>query len=198
MIIKYKYNIILLLFVLFFGRSISVAQDSKVPNNRITTVIDSSDILYLTMKQEFTANVPLESVWEAYTTKTGWENWAVPLAEVDFKLNGTIRTNYNKEGQIGDSTTITINVLNFIPNKLITLQAEMSKHFPDFMQREEKDFYNIIIFENVDENKTKVISYGLGYKNNEKYKSLMKFFISANEETTMNLIKYLENGETIK
>ena len=32
-------------------------------------------------------------------------------------------------------------------------------------------------------------------RNNEKYQSLMKFFIQGNEQTYLNLIEYLETGK---
>ena len=63
------------------------------------------------------------------------------------------------------------------------------------MKEDEKDLYNTILFEELSPSKTKVISYGIGYKNNEKYMSLMKFFIQGNEQSYLNLISYLETGK---
>lgn len=80
----------------------------------------------------------------------------------------------------------------------MTLQAEISENFPEFMKKEAKDFYNVIYFSEVSSHKTKVESYGIGYKNNPKFLSLLKFFISANEMSYINLIKYLETGEKVK
>ncbi|MEQ9278288.1 MAG: hypothetical protein RLN83_02240, partial [Balneola sp.] len=56
--------------------------------------------------------------------------------------------------------------------------------------------FNVITFNELEQNRTQIISYGLGYKNNEKYKQLMKFFIQGNESSYKNLIKYLETGQT--
>jgi len=123
------------------------------------------------------------------------ESWATALAEIDFKVNGTIKTNYNKTGSIGDESTITLHILNYVPKRLLTLQAELTKNFPDFMKEDEKDLYNVILFEKINPKETKVISYGIGYKNNEKYMSLMKFFIQGNEKSYYNLISYLETGK---
>ena len=66
------------------------------------------------------------------------------------------------------------------------------------MQSETEDFYNIITFKALATNQTEIISYGLGYKNNEKYLSLMKFFIQGNELSYNNLITYLETGKVAK
>lgn len=161
---------------------------------RVISVLDTLDDGSLMLTQAFVINVPVNKVWEAYTTKEGWESWAVPKAEIDWKINGSIKTNYNPAGEIGDSTTITTHIINYIPEKLITLQAEITKNFPAFMKADEKDFYNIIEFIQTAPSRTKVVSYGLGYKNNQKYHDLLRFFIQGNEQTQLKLIKYLEGS----
>ncbi len=185
-------NLIVMIFVAL-STSISFGQDkSGNEKKRVVSKVDSTSNRELVLIQEFTVHSPIDSVWEAYTTKKGWENWAVPLAEIDLKVGGYIKTNYNEAGKIGDSTTIVTHIVNYVPKKLITLQAEITENFPEFMIKEAKDFYNVIYFEEVDKGNTSVISYGIGYKNNPKYLSLMDYFIPANEKLLMNLILYLE------
>ena len=184
---------ILLLLLLSFP-SILIAQKAIIPS-RVVSIVDSTHANNMTLTQTFTVNVSLDSVWNAYTTETGWESWATAMAVIDFKLNGLIKTNYNTNGSIGDSTTITLHIINYIPNRMLTLQAELTKHFPDFMQVDEKDLFNIIVFEELSPNKTQVTSYGVGYKKNEDYLALMKFFIQGNEQSFLNLIAYLESGK---
>jgi uncharacterized protein YndB with AHSA1/START domain len=173
----------------------SYAQSTEtISQKRVLSTIDSTKTPELVLIQEFTIKAPLEAVWDAYTTKNGWESWAVPLAQVDLKVGGTIKTNYNKDGTIGDSTTITTHIINYVPKQLITLQAEITDNFPDFMKKEADDFYNVIYFDPLDDATTKVKSFGIGYKNTPKYRSLLNYFISANEQTLMNLINYLEKN----
>jgi len=169
--------------------------NGEFERKRVVSTIDSTKTPELVLVQEFIVNVPVDSVWNAYTTKKGWESWAAAIAEIDLKVNGVIKTNYNKEGRIGDESTIILHVLNYVPKRLLTLQAELTANFPDFMKEDEKDLYNVILFEEISPNETKVISYGIGYKNNEKYMSLMKFFIQGNEQSYLNLISYLESGK---
>jgi uncharacterized protein YndB with AHSA1/START domain len=159
---------------------------------RVSSTIDSTYQDELVLIQEFTVDAPINQVWDAYTTKEGWENWSVPLAEVEFKIGGTIKTNYNPNGQIGDSTTIVTNIINYVPFQLLTLQAEITDNFPEFMKKEAKNFYNVIYFDEVQTGQTKVKSFGIGYRNTPKYMNLMNFFIPANEKTLMRLIEYLE------
>ena len=165
---------------------------------RVTSQIDSTYSPELFLIQALSLNTPIEKVWNAYTTKQGWESWAVPMAEINWKVGGMIRSRYDTKGKIGDAGTIVNHIINYVPMKLITLQAELSPHFPEFMQGDAKDFYNVIIFTKIDDSKTKVESYGIGYKNTEKYQSLMKFFIPANEQSYINLINYLEKGQKVE
>ena len=190
---------IIVLCCLICSAIFASAQTSKeLVDHRISSRIDSSVQGEWVLIQGFEVGVPLDSVWNAYTTKSGWESWAVSLAEVDWRINGMIRTTYNKNGTIGDSSTIVLHILNYVPKKLITLQAELTKHFPEFMQADAKNFYNIISFEKLDAARTKVTSYGIGYRDTPKYRSLMKFFIAGNEKSYQQLITYLETGQTIK
>ena len=186
---------VLYTFLFLYFPFVLVAQTTGNTENRITSIIDSSKVDNMVLKQSFIVNVALDSVWNAYTTKKGWESWATSIAEIDFKINGIVKTNYDKAGEIGDESTITLHILNYIPKRMLTLQAELTKNFPAFMKADEKNLYNVILFEEVSPSKTKVISYGIGYKNNEKYMSLMKFFIQGNEQSYLNLISYLETGK---
>ena len=188
-------NTILILILVFLTSSSFGQANEEIAQKRVVSSIDSTKTPEIVLVQEFIVNVPVDSVWNAYTTKKGWESWAAAIAEIDLKVNGVIKTNYNKEGRIGDESTIILHVLNYVPKKLLTLQAELTANFPDFMKEDEKDLYNVILFEEISPNETKVISYGIGYKNNEKYMSLMKFFIQGNEQSYLNLIAYLESGK---
>ena len=180
-------NLFMFLTCIVFGQ-----KESPSETKRIVSTIDSTHSPELVLTQEFTVHAPIDSVWKAYTTKEGWESWAVPVAQVELSVGGSIKTNYNPIGEIGDSTTITTHIINYVPNKLLTLQAEITDNFPEFMKAEADDFYNIITFEETENGNTKVSSYGIGYKNTAKYLQLMNFFIPANEKTLMNLIQYLE------
>lgn len=188
-------NKLLTLLFLFSIINITFSQENSVPTDRVTSRIDSSNVEEFVLIQEFNVNVPIDSVWNAYTTKQGWESWATALAEVNIKNGGLIRTNYNKNGKIGDSTTIVLHVKNYVPKKLITLQAELTNNFPEFMKDDEKNLYNLVYFQSIKPTVTKVTSYGIGYKNNTKYKTLLKFFIKGNEMSYLNLISYLETGK---
>lgn len=181
---KNRLTILLSLFLV----SITFGQEK-----RVISKIDSTKTPEIVLIQELTVKASIDAVWDAYTTKKGWESWAVPLAEIDLKVGGFIKTNYNEQGQIGDSTTIVTHIINYVPKRLLTLQAELTDNFPDFMKDDAKDFYNVIYFDELENGSTHIKSFGIGYKNTPKYISLMNYFIPANEKTLMRLIAYLEN-----
>ena len=122
---KVLYILLLLHFPL-----VLVAQTTKNLENRVVSVIDSSTVDNMVLKQSFIVNVDLESVWNAYTTKKGWESWATAIAEIDFKINGIIKTNYNKAGKIGNG------LLGFLStgSNLAMLNNVFFANLGDFLQ----------------------------------------------------------------
>lgn len=146
----------------------------------------------LILKQEIVINAPVEKLWNAYTTAESWEKWVTPIVEMDFKINGTIKSHYDPKAKIGDKGTIVIHILNYIPNKQITMQAEVAENFPAFMKGEEKNLYSIVELSAISNSTTKVTLYGVGYKNEQRWLDLLKFFIQGNEMTLNNLKKFVE------
>jgi uncharacterized protein YndB with AHSA1/START domain len=147
----------------------------------------------LMLRQEIIINAPLHDVWRAYTTESDWKQWATPVVEIDLKINGTIKSHYTPNAKIGDPGTITIHILNYIPYRQITMQAEIPDNFPAFIKAEEKNLYSITMFQEITANQTKVTLYGIGYKNEDKWIKLLNFFIQGNEMTLNKLKSYIEN-----
>ena len=199
-----KYFNVLILLACIIGGSCTpktatqTSSKSVSSTNRITSVIDSTYKDNMVLTQSFEIEATPEAVWEAYTTAKGWQSWVAPLAEVDFRLDGTIKSNYDKNGKIGDPQTVVLHIINFVPQKMITLQAELTANFPEFMKADAQQLYNVIHFETLGPKRVRLTSYGIGYRNTAKYKGLMKFFISGNESSYQKLISYLEKGETVK
>jgi uncharacterized protein YndB with AHSA1/START domain len=158
----------------------------------ITSRVDTVNEEYLTLVQEFTVNTSVENTWAAYTTSKGWEAWVAPLADVDLKPGGTIRTNYNKDGELGDSTTNYLTIVNYVENYFITLQAQERKEWPQFLKDDGPNLYNVITFEPAGKGSCRVISYGMGYKQTQEHANVLGYFIKANEGLLRKLITYLE------
>lgn len=142
----------------------------------------------LMLVQEVVVNVPPEKIWNAFTREEIWKKWVSPVVEINLKINGSIRSHYNPEAKPGDPGTIVIRILNYIPYKQITMQAELSENFPAFIREEEKNLYSVVTFEKEGNGVTRIIQYGLGYKNEPRWHELLSFFIQANE-MSLNQLK---------
>ena len=146
----------------------------------------------LVLIQEVSVSAAVEDVWAAYTTSEGWTGWAAPKAEIDLRVGGIIRTAYT--GDIGGENTNTLKIMNYVPNKLLTLRANVSDNWPEIMKKDAERLSNVILFESTGPNTTQIQSFGIGYTDSPELEQLMSFFIKANEGLLDNLKLYLESG----
>lgn len=159
-----------------------------------TSRIDTLPSGELMLTQEIIINTSVDKIWKAYTDPAEWKKWVTPVVEMDFKINGIIKSHYDSTATIGDKGTIVTHILNYIPNKQITMQAELNENFPEFMKGEEKNLYSIVELEKISEGQTKLTIYGIGYKNEQQWRDLLKFFIQGNEMTLNKLKSFLETN----
>lgn len=154
-----------------------------------TDTLQSGELM---LKQEIVINTSVDNVWKAFTEPEHWKKWATPVVEIDFRVNGTIRSNYNPNAKIGDKGTITLHIPFYIPKQQIVMQAEIADNFPEFIKGEEKNLYSINDFQKISDNQTKVTIYGIGYRNEQRWQELLNFFVQGNELMLNNLKKSLE------
>lgn len=160
---------------------------------QIKSQIVKTDASELILVQVVVVEAPIGEVWRAYTTNAGWMAWASPLAEIDLRAGGTIRTHYGSDAKIGDPGTNTLHIVNYVPERVLTLRAEMSERWPDAMKEDEGQLMNVIVFDAQSEVMTRIESYGVGYRDLPEYDDLLKFFIPANEGLFKKLKEYLED-----
>ena len=68
----------LAIIICFFSVSLLSGQnDQDTKEKRVVSKIDTTKSPELVLIQEFIVNVPLDSVWNAYTTKEGWERYSM-------------------------------------------------------------------------------------------------------------------------
>lgn len=154
-----------------------------------TDTLQSGELM---LKQEIIINASVDDVWKAFTEPEQWKKWATPVVQIDFRINGTIQSNYDPKAKIGDKGTITLHIPFYIPKQQIVMQAEIADNFPEFAKGEEKNLYTVNEFQKISDQQTKVIIYGIGYKNEPRWHELLNFFIRGNEMMLNNLKKSLE------
>ncbi|MCR9246270.1 MAG: SRPBCC domain-containing protein [bacterium] len=151
-----------------------------------------------TLVQEVLIAAPIEKVWNAYVTSAGWTAWASPVAKIDLRPGGTIRTHYGHDAKIGDPGTNELRIVNFVPQRVLTLQAKKSAAWPEVMKRDAEHLMNVIVFDDLGKQGTRIWSYGVGYRKDPAYEKMLAFFHQANEKLFQKLIAWAERGERSK
>jgi uncharacterized protein YndB with AHSA1/START domain len=129
---------------------------------------------------EVEIDASVDDIWEAFTTTEGIKSWVAPLAEVDFKVGGKWRANYNKDGKLGDAITIENTILCYDPKRMIALKATgFPEGFP--FKDAAKDTWSVFYFHPVSKTRTKITVVGLGYNDTPQSKKRRSFFETANK-----------------
>lgn len=129
---------------------------------------------------EVEINASVDDIWDAFITTDGLRSWVAPLADIDLKVGGKWRANYNKNGKLGDAKTIENTILCYDPKRMISLKAT---GFPEGFEFEAaaKETWSVFYFTPVSKAKTKITVVGLGYNDTEKSKKMRSFFETANK-----------------
>lgn len=135
---------------------------------------------------------PLDAVWQALTTKNGWEAWNVAHCEFDLKVGGKIRSHYDKAGVIGDPNTIENDILAFEPHRFYAIRVgKPPEKFP--FKDAVKSVWHVIAIEDAGHGRTRVRVTGLGYGSDEESQKMRKFFEAGNAHTMKKLKDYFAN-----
>lgn len=129
---------------------------------------------------EYVIDASIDVVWKAFSTNEGLKSWAAPLADIDLRIGGKWRANYNSDGVLGDETTIENTILCYDPKRMLSLKA--TKFPKDFQFAEAaKETWSIFYFETLSDAKTKITIVGLGYTDTEQSLKMRSFFKPANK-----------------
>src|SRR5690349_5860849 len=72
---------------------------------------------------EAVVDAPIAAVWNAWTTADGLRAWLAPHADIDLRVGGLMRSNYNAQGRLGDEGTIENRVLAYEPQRMLAIQV---------------------------------------------------------------------------
>lgn len=146
---------------------------------------------------EVEIDASVDDVWKAFTTTEGLKSWVAPLADIDFKVGGKWRANYNKDGELGDSATIENTILCYDPKRMISLKATgFPESFP--FADAAKETWSVFYFASVSSSKTKITVVGLGYNDSEQSKKMRSFFETANKYSMDQLSAALKKPSASK
>jgi uncharacterized protein YndB with AHSA1/START domain len=193
---KYIYFVILACVLGALSMGLNDSENAQQPvgmeGPASTYNVEATEEGQLIVTETITVDAPVDRVWKAYTTSEGYAAWAAVAAEVDLQPGGTIRATYDPDGDLEGENVNTLHIVNYVPERLLTLQAEVSPNWPNVMKRDADNLYNVIIFKELGPEKTRIISYGLGYTDSPELRGMMQFFEKANQRLYQKLIDSLE------
>jgi uncharacterized protein YndB with AHSA1/START domain len=135
---------------------------------------------------EGVVSAPVDAVWAALVTKEGQESWNVAHAEIDLKIGGKMRTQYDPAGRIGDPNTIENTILCFEPRRMLAIQVlNPPEKFP--FKTAIKKVWTVIYFEDDGPSLTSLRIVGNGYSDDEESLKLRSFFEKGNAYTLQKL-----------
>ncbi|QOW10452.1 hypothetical protein Q73A0000_08770 [Kaistella flava (ex Peng et al. 2021)] len=177
---KYKKTLFLLVLILIPFTGIR----AQVTNSSYVTAFGEKAL-------QFTTVVPISriEVWKLFTTEKGLEKWIAPVVKTNIKIGGWIKTNYDKTKTTEDSTTIQLDIINYLDHELLTLKVNLNDHFPVEARNEDQHLQEIIQFVSMGKGKTKIISTMVGWGKGSHWDQTYTFFEKGNEWTYKELLK---------
>lgn len=135
-------------------------------------------------------DAPVAAVWKAFTDASEMKQWMVPLVEIDLRVGGLMRSNYNADGTLGDENTIENRILAFEPECMLSIRAvKAPKDFPfaDLIA----ETWSVMHFEPLSPNRTRIRLVGMGYGEGKQWKQMRDFFQQGNQWTLDRLREHL-------
>jgi len=131
----------------------------------------------------------IEETWKLFTTDEGLKKWIAPVAKVDMKIGGSIRTNYDAHKTIDDTSSIKLDIINYIEYEMLTLKVNLNNSFPPEAKNEDKNLQEIIQLVKMDDHKTKIISTMVGWGQGAHWDKVYGFFEKGNDWTYREMLK---------
>jgi uncharacterized protein YndB with AHSA1/START domain len=145
------------------------------------------------LRQSISVPAGVLVVWQAFTTTDGVRSWAVPVADVDFRLGGIWESSYKRDARIGDPGNIRNRFLSFLPPRMFAMQAiQAPPSFPhaDLLP----EIFTVVEFEELGPSEVRVTVSMVGYKDGGGYDVLYRHFEAGNAWTLQQLRRRFEEG----
>jgi uncharacterized protein YndB with AHSA1/START domain len=132
-------------------------------------------------------------VFAAFTTSEGFASWAVPIANVEFRIGGYIESSYDAGAKPGDPGNIKNQIAAYVPDRFLVLrnvQAPPGFADPELFQRT----VTVIEFIALDARHTRVILTNAGYGSGDRFDTLYRHFEWGDAYTLQELKNRFEKG----
>ncbi len=132
------------------------------------------------LRTETVVHAPVADVWKAFTTREGIQSWLVPVAEVDLRLGGTLKTNYNPQAKIGDPGTIVHHILSYEPERMLSTRFDAPETAAAEARLAAQQTWVVYRFEPISEDETRVTATMMGWGEGADWDRSYAFFQKGN------------------
>jgi uncharacterized protein YndB with AHSA1/START domain len=133
--------------------------------------------------------VDIKTAWALFTTDDGLKKWIAPQAHINLAVGGTIVTNYDKDKPLSDASSITLPIINYVDNEMITFKVNLNDNFDKAARAEDKNLQEVVMFKQIAPNQTQIISSMIGWGKGPAWDKTYNFFVQGNEWTYNELLK---------
>ncbi len=134
-------------------------------------------------------DAPVADVWALWATSEGLRAWLAPHADIDFRVGGLMRANYNAAASLDAPDTIENRILSFEPERMLSIQvAKAPDNFP--FPNAIYVMWTVMYFEALDANRTQVRVVGLGFDATEESQNMRAFFERGNMATIQQMQRH--------
>lgn len=138
-----------------------------------------------TLVTESIINAPVSEVWRLFTTSAGLESWMAPHADIDLKVAGLMRVNYEANGTLDDDATVVREILSFEPERMLSFRAHRTAQDSGYLT---EGMWWVIYFQPLEPGgMTNVRIVTLGYPDAAKWAEAKEFYRKDSADTLEQL-----------
>ena len=133
-------------------------------------------------------NAPLAEVWGLFTTSAGLQRTGAAHAEVDLRIGGEIRADYDAKGKLGGPATMVHEILAYEPERMLAIRLKQPPaSFPD--PQTARQIWTVLYFTPSGPDMTHIRVVGLGYSDDAASQSVRRHFAERNRWTLDHIAK---------
>lgn len=174
--------------------AIAMTQVNKMTADTIYNTSFITDKGEKIQRLEFVLDTTIQAVWKAFTNEQEIKTWMVPVVKLDLRIGGKQQSHYRKDAIIGETGTITLNIINYLPIELITYKVNLTEAFPEKCRQEDNNLQYIVRFDILEKNKTKLTFSMFGWGQGNEWDAVYNKFEQGNIWTFKKLIKRFKTG----
>ena len=170
-----------------------------VPNASLASEVRASVVSMApgerAVRVEATWSQSPEVTWRYFATEDGLRCWAAPVIRLDLRIGGSLQSNYNKSAAIGDPGTISLGIINYVENEIITYKVRLNGEFSAQLRSQDENLQEIIQLQRLRNGGTHLVSTMVGWGKGAEWDKAAVFFAKGNKWSYKELAKCVESSK---